>query len=216
MSTAAILLLSVLLLAGLLHARKRQSLPGIVLTKPSLSALFVLAALTGPHGHPQYFQFIFAGLLFCMAGDVFLISAARRLFLAGLFAFLVGHILYSIAFFTMAAPGFPAGFAAAACCVMGGGFLFRVRPYLGSMALPVIVYVVIISIMVVGAATLMGESRLPLGGRVLALAGAVLFYLSDLFVARERFVKSEFRNRLIGLPLYYAGQFMIAFSTHFL
>jgi hypothetical protein len=36
------------------------------------------------------------------------------------------------------------------------------------------------------------------------------FLLSDLFVARQRFVYQTFVNRLIGLPLYYQGQFQIA------
>jgi len=41
----------------------------------------------------------------------------------------------------------------------------------------------------------------------------VSFYISDLFVARDRFFKTEFSNRLLGLPLYYAGQFLLAFSV---
>ncbi len=41
----------------------------------------------------------------------------------------------------------------------------------------------------------------------------MLFYLSDLFVARERFVTSAFVNRLVGLPLYYGGQVLLALSV---
>ncbi len=148
--------------------------------------------------------------------DVFLISASRKFFLAGLIAFLAGHVFYSIAFYTVASPGSSTLFAATACCLLSGAFFLRIRPYLGTMMLPVAAYVAIITIMVIGAATLMGESGLPVGGRALALTGAVFFYLSDLFVARERFVKHEFLNRLVGLPLYYACQFMIAFSTSLL
>jgi hypothetical protein len=44
------------------------------------------------------------------------------------------------------------------------------------------------------------------------LSGAIVFYLSDIFVARDTFVRSEYSNRLIGLPLYYLGQFLFAFS----
>jgi hypothetical protein len=46
-----------------------------------------------------------------------------------------------------------------------------------------------------------------------AFLGAILFYLSDLAVARHRFVKAEFLNRGIGLPLYYAGQVLIAMAV---
>jgi uncharacterized membrane protein YhhN len=44
--------------------------------------------------------------------------------------------------------------------------------------------------------------------------GASLFYLSDLFVARNRFVKKEYVNRLVGLPLYYTGQYLLALSVN--
>jgi uncharacterized membrane protein YhhN len=41
-------------------------------------------------------------------------------------------------------------------------------------------------------------------------AGAVAFYLSDLAVARERFVVSSRWNPTWGLPLYYGGQLLLA------
>jgi uncharacterized membrane protein YhhN len=48
-------------------------------------------------------------------------------------------------------------------------------------------------------------------GRPLALwVGALLFYVSDLAVARNRFVAPGFANRAWGLPAYYAGQMLLA------
>lgn len=47
----------------------------------------------------------------------------------------------------------------------------------------------------------------------MVFGGALLFYLSDIFVARDRFLKTSFLNRLVGLPIYYAGQFLLAFSV---
>jgi YhhN family len=60
---------------------------------------------------------------------------------------------------------------------------------------------------------LSGNQSLGISGRCLALIGAISFYLSDLFVARDRFVQTAFLNRLPGLPTYYAGQFLLAFSV---
>jgi uncharacterized membrane protein YhhN len=51
------------------------------------------------------------------------------------------------------------------------------------------------------------------GGTVLILIGAVAFYLSDLAVARNRFVAPGVANRLWGLPLYYLAQLMLAWSV---
>ncbi len=45
------------------------------------------------------------------------------------------------------------------------------------------------------------------------LPGAVLFFLSDLAVARDKFVTPGFPNRAVGLPMYYAAQILFAVST---
>jgi uncharacterized membrane protein YhhN len=42
--------------------------------------------------------------------------------------------------------------------------------------------------------------------------GALLFYGSDLFVARDRFAAPGAVNRLLGLPLYYAAQVLLALA----
>jgi len=42
------------------------------------------------------------------------------------------------------------------------------------------------------------------------LVAAVMFYASDICVARSRFVSDDFINQLIGLPLYYVAQLIIA------
>ena len=44
------------------------------------------------------------------------------------------------------------------------------------------------------------------------LPGAFLFAVSDLFVAREKFIKSDFKNKMVGLPLYYLAQIFLAIS----
>jgi uncharacterized membrane protein YhhN len=81
------------------------------------------------------------------------------------------------------------------------------------MKIPVIFYILVISAMVVGACSVLAAGELALCGRMLVFSGALGFYVSDVFVARQRFLKTEFLNRLIGLPLYYSGQFMLAFSV---
>lgn len=204
------------LLVGLLIFEKKESAPGVLLAKPTLSVLFVIVALTGPASDPTFFGLVVAGLVLCVAGDVLLIFPARRLFLAGLVAFLLGHVLYSIAFFTMASPGSLTWIVTPLMLLIGGGVFVWLRPHLGTMLVPVIAYMAVITIMVVGAAALAGNARLGFSGRVVLFCGAILFYASDIFVARNRFVIKQFGNRLVGLPLYYAGQFMIACSLRLL
>jgi hypothetical protein len=38
--------------------------------------------------------------------------------------------------------------------------------------------------------------------------------VSDILVARQRFVREAAWNRLVGLPLYYAAQLLLAYSVH--
>jgi hypothetical protein len=74
--------------------------------------------------------------------------------------------------------------------------------------------VVVITLMVAAASSAI-RSELSSTAQALVLGGAVAFYLSDLFVARDRFVVEGFTNRLVGLPLYYGGQYLLAFSVAF-
>jgi uncharacterized membrane protein YhhN len=216
MLDTVIISLALPVLFCLLFFVKKESTRGIILTKPLLSALFILAALSVPHANHHYFALVLAGLLFCLAGDIFLIfSLSKKLFRIGLISFLMGHILYSIAFFTLGTSGTLPLVSAVLCLVLSLAVIVRLKPYLGTMAGPVIAYIAVITVMVIGAASLAGNEHVSFSGRALVFCGAILFYLSDIFVARHRFVKKAYINRLVGLPLYYAGQFMIACSIGF-
>jgi uncharacterized membrane protein YhhN len=207
-----IVILALLLLCGLLYFEKRENQTGRLLTKTPLSALFIIAALVQPHPLASFFYFMLIGLIFCMAGDICLVFPQKAMFLSGLVAFLVGHIWYTIAFFLTAAMHQMAWVGFSAGLVAGGWIYFWLKPHLGSMKLPVLLYIIFISLMVAGAWTVLGDGGLSLSGRLMVFTGAVSFYFSDLFVARQRFIQKTYRNRLIGLPLYYLGQYLLAFS----
>ena len=82
-------------------------------------------------------------------------------------------------------------------------------PHMDSkMRAPVLAYIVAITVMVALAA---GSFRYCASW--LLIAGALGFYLSDLSVARDRFVVPAFVNRLWGLPLYYAAVLLLAASA---
>jgi len=155
-------------------------------------------------------------LIFCLGGDVFLALPQQRMFLCGLVSFLLGHVCYVIGFFSVADLN-PWTWGGGALSLAASALIFFwLRPHLGTMQVPVIAYVIVITAMVIGALTVIGDARLPSAGGLLVLCGAVSFYFSDIFVARDRFVKPGFTNRLLGLPLYYGGQFLLAFSVGFL
>jgi uncharacterized membrane protein YhhN len=80
------------------------------------------------------------------------------------------------------------------------------------MLLPVLLYILVITVMASGAWAVFWKSSFQMSGRTLILVGSLCFYVSDVFVARNKFIKEEYQNRLLGLPLYYTGQFLLAFS----
>lgn len=71
--------------------------------------------------------------------------------------------------------------------------------------MPVITYLVVIGVMVavaMGAAFGAGMWAVGVGG--------VMYAVSDLSVARRRFIASRFIEQLWGLPLYFGAQFLLA------
>ncbi len=202
-----------LLLACLLLFEHRKERSRVLIPKALLSCLFVVAALIRPHPRPGYAYLVLAGLTLCLAGDVFLALDSAAAFFRGLVAFLLGHLFYIAAFFVLAQTNAWTWAGAVAGTVAAAAVYRWLRPHLGSMDRAVLVYIGAITAMLTGAFSVAGDAGLAGGLRVLVLSGALCFYLSDIFVARDRFLRPGFLNRLIGLPLYYAGQFQIAFSV---
>ena len=200
------------LLAGLLYCEKKGVQRARLAVKSLLSSLFIFAAVVQFHPVPLYYRFLLIGMIFCLGGDVFLALPAQKMFLFGLVSFLLGHVFYAAAFFYSAGFNQWAGIGLVISALAGAGVFLWLRPHLGSMKIPVVFYILVISAMVVGAWSVVGAGELKSVGRMAAFGGALGFYVSDIFVARQRFLKADFVNRLIGLPLYYGGQFMLAFS----
>ncbi|MDX2499636.1 MAG: lysoplasmalogenase [Deltaproteobacteria bacterium] len=213
MLNVLIIVPAIILLGGLLYFEMTGNSTGKLPTKTALSSLFIIAALAQAHPVPTYYHILILGLIFCLGGDVFLALPQEKMFLFGLVSFLLGHVCYVLGFFYVANLNLWTWGGGAAGLAVSGLVFFWLRPHLGSMLVPVVAYIVIITGMVIGAFTVFGDAGLHSAGRNIVLFGAVSFYLSDLFVARDRFLKTEFTNRLLGLPLYYAGQFLLAFSV---
>lgn len=212
MITLVILVISLILLLLLLIHEKREEKNPRFLTKMILSFMFVWVAFRQSSSLPDYSFYIIVGLAFCLIGDVFLAWRGKKAFQGGLVAFLLGHIIYIIAFSRLIGPS-AWGLPTAILFWLFSLFTFIwLRPHLKDMLVPVGVYILVITSMVTGAWAVFAGTSLSYAGRLFVLAGAFLFYLSDLLVARNQFVKQEFINRLIGLPLYYLGQFLLAFS----
>ena len=208
-----ILFTALVLLILLLSSEKQGRTPRGTAIKGCVSALFVVTALIQPHPVPAYYHRILAGLVFGLIGDICLAIPGNRSFRIGLFTFLVGHIFYVWAFADLTGLhnwASPVQLFILAC---SGGAFWWLRPHVGRMRVPVVVYLVVITLMLAGAWAVFRHPEIETAGRAFVWIGALCFYASDLFVARQRFVTEQYLNRLIGLPLYYTGQFLLAFSV---
>jgi uncharacterized membrane protein YhhN len=195
--------------AALLVAEWRDSRLGVWVAKPLASTCFIAAAFAAGALDSRYGVAVLTGLVLSWFGDVFLIPrAAPRVFLSGVLSFLLGHVAYVVAF---AGRGFdtslllPVGLGAVVAALAAGTWLW---PHVETeMRIAVVAYIGVISVMLVAAV-----GTYALRANPWLLVGAVGFYLSDLAVARDRFVESVFVNRLWGLPLYYGAQLALAWS----
>ncbi len=189
---------------------QRNWRPGEWVAKPLASAGFIAVALLSDASSTAYGQAILAALALSFVGDVALIPRGRGgSFLLGLGAFLLGHVAFALAFVIRGIGATDLALAGAAsigaAIVVGRWLLPTVK---GGMRRPVIAYIVVITAMVALSVAVMGGPD----PHALIPAAALVFWMSDLCVARNRFVAPGFTNRAVGLPLYYAAQVAFALT----
>lgn len=202
------LILTSIGLLGTLAGERLERSGLLFVSKPAASVGFLVVALGSGALDSSYGTCVFVGLVLSLVGDVFLMFGDRASFISGLVAFLLAHVAYVTAFGVIGVSPAWAGAALAGATVVAVVVLRWLMPHVDAMMRgPVLAYVGVISAMVVLAVGTRGA-----GHSAMILIGALLFYLSDLFVARQRFVTAGFVNRLLGLPLYYAGQVLLALS----
>lgn len=169
---------------------------------------FIAMAIAAGGFQTVYGWLILLGLFFSWWGDYFLLSGTDRIFLLGLIAFFLAHVVYTGAFLWQGIHIGAAAVSFAGLCVPGVMIVIWMWPHLGDMRTPVLAYVLIITLMVAFASGMSWR-----WGIWTAVLGALIFYVSDIFVARDRFVSPGPINGFIGLPLYYLGQMLLAWSV---
>lgn len=188
------------------HSRLRYA------SKLAASAAFVILALPALGASP-FHSWMVVGLMLGAVGDVALLGRSNGAFVGGLAAFLAGHLAYVVALAHIEAPAYWVVYAGKIGIIaISGGFLALrwLWPNLGALKVPVVLYVLAIVMMVLGALAVQNTGGLPSPQREYLALGAALFFLSDLAVARDKFMVRDFKNKLFGLPAYYMAQLLIA------
>ena len=186
--------------------------------KPALLPLLSATTLAFLLGRdvPDYRQvglLVTAQLLGC-TGDVLLIPDGFGFFVAGIAAFLVGHLFYMCLFGGLSWNGLNAwqwtiSVLAMAAIVLG---LVKLIGIEGPLFWPMLVYGFILMLLVFSA--LAGVLRMPRGNRKtwwILLAGALLFTFSDACIAMGTFGVMTFALRhFVVMITYLAAQSLLA------
>ncbi len=167
------------------------------ISKPATTIAFLFTAVLLDVEHSSSWWLRLAALVFCLAGDVFLMLP-RNAFVPGLAAFAVGQILFTSSF---VAGGIQTDSMLIGLVIIVPVAVVLARRFLGALrhremndlVLPVVVYLVVISVMAVMSVA---------SGSWLAIAGAVIFMLSDSLIAETRFVQPQ-RWHSVGIMVTY-------------
>jgi uncharacterized membrane protein YhhN len=209
----AVILLSILAaISGALTIiakyRKSKRLEYIC-TPLTMIFIITIAILADDPVSDRYRYLILAGLVASLAGDVFLMLPSNK-FIQGLASFLIAHLFYIAAFTLEGGDPAPLWYIIP-FALYGVVMLWRLWPHLGSMKIPVMIYVAVILIMAWQAANRWLQTEQE--GSLLALIGAYLFVMSDSALAVERF-RGGFRSAPFWvLSTYFVAQWLIALSV---
>ncbi|MEL6114718.1 MULTISPECIES: lysoplasmalogenase [Photobacterium] len=178
------------------------------LFKP-LTIVLLLATILQFGQSDGYQQWIIAGLLCSVAGDIFLMLPKDK-FVPGLTSFLLAHIVYSLAFWNELSGSIVWWLPA---LLMGAGIIvyLLLLPSLGRLALPVGVYIGVILQMTWAAGEYWLTTRT--GAGLAAFAGALVFLVSDTLLALDRF-RGHFRAATGSImTTYYLAQSLLVVSV---
>ena len=207
------LFLYALVVLALLIAELREDRRAQFLFKPMAAFGFVILALQFGALESTYGKYILVGLIACAVGDVMLLSRkSQNMFLGGMAAFALGHLIYSFGFMVygveLVGVGMnankPIGLAivmAMLCLACAVHIIVKTDL---DMKLPVCIYTIIITVMVV-LAMLMDNPFI--------MWGAFLFATSDYFVGMDRFIDPKKIWALAITPLYFGAQALFALSV---
>jgi uncharacterized membrane protein YhhN len=209
--TITLLLAAITIAAVLLLLRAiRDSSPLQRLYKMIAATGFVSVAVEVGATDSDFGRVMLVGFVLSWIGDLMLTYHSSQAFIGGLGAFLLAHVAFAVAFsvrgLDSSGPVVIVAIAVASAAIV---VIRRLVPFVGSsLRAPVLAYIVAISAMVLlafASAASEADWRLP--------AGALAFYLSDLAVARDRFVAGGPVNRYWGLPLYFGAQLLLAWAS---
>lgn len=188
-------------------AVERKSKPLEYVAKPATTIFVLLSALTLTPDHSVVRAWFVVALLFCLAGDVFLMLR-ETYFVPGLISFFVGHVCFIVGFIADPATpdafyGFIVAFVFAFLFGIGLPIAAGARRVDPALFIPVNAYMAILAAML--ATSFVTTSSV-------AALGAAVFVSSDYILARNRFVRPIPHGHLATMVTYHAALALLTLS----
>jgi uncharacterized membrane protein YhhN len=180
---------------------------------PSLIVFFIISRGKMHYAEDKY---ILGALIFSWIGDILLQirNGGEMFFLLGLLSFLITHIFYTIVFLSAKGEFLflkKKQTLIIVIIIYGALTIYTIMPGLGTMQIPVTIYGIIITGMVIAALSRFGNVNDA--SYLYVFLGAVLFLISDSLIAISRFKQAFPYSELFIMSTYVTGQFMIIRGT---
>ena len=156
---------------------------------------------------------VYAGLFFSFIGDLLLTREGDLFFLIGMVAFMLTHFCNSLYFLRLQdthSSRLREALVAAVLLILLSIIIFSVlNPYLGSFRVPVLVYMLAISIMAILAANTAANPPLRSIALRCFIPGAALFVVSDTLLAMNKFIYHQQTISILVMLTYGIGQLLL-------
>lgn len=185
-----------------------------LLAKPLLMPILIVYFAHASKNLNPLKNLILAALFFSWLGDVLLLFDKRYgdFFVFGLVAFLLAHIFYIFYFWQIGKPNaaekFSKPFALFGVFAYFAAFYALLFPHLGAMKIPILIYSVVISLMLLSSLRAFDLKRQNFGK--ICVLGTALFTASDSILAINRFVAPFALAPVLVMLTYALAQLLIA------
>lgn len=187
-------------------------------TKSAICISLIIFIIFSVKHKGRFTKRVIGGLFFSLLGDVFLMLPTHvdTFFIFGMVAFLIAHLFYILAFYVDASNEVKVEhrnvlavfLVYMAFCI--SVFLY-LRPYLGALKIPIMVYCFVITMMGIMAALRYGKTNFKSFKWI--CWGSVLFIISDTVLAYNKFVAQVDYAPLVIMVTYMGAQFLITTGT---
>lgn len=171
----------------------------------TMLAIILLTFFNSSSPMTFYQKAVLVGLILSTVGDIFLIKQ-DKFFVQGLISFLLGHLCYIAAFWTL--PNLPGSIFYLAYVIF---FLSLLWKHLGKLKIPVIVYSLVLAVMswLALSKTIENHNHQTFH----AFLGSIVFIVSDSLLAFNKFKKPFSLAHFFILAAYFLAQWLIALSV---